>query len=131
MSIDYKFTENGVMSYSTGAVIPLVEGNRDYATYLAYVAAGGETDPYQTDEEIAELAAETAAAESKLTGVLYAGVMCSATKEDMWGLASIKDYVTAGGTANFTFDNGNTLTLTSSNYASFYAVWAPFRASFF
>jgi len=67
----------------------------------------------------------------KLAGVEFEGVMCSATAEDMWGLSAIKEWVTAGQTANFKFENGNTLTLTPDNIAAFQAVWIPFRASFF
>lgn len=80
-----------------------------------------------------ELAGQAAQAQraDKLTGVLFEGVMCSATKEDMWGLASVRSYVVAGNDTKFQFDNGNTLTLTLTNYAAFEAVWAPFRAGFF
>ena len=67
----------------------------------------------------------------KLTGVEFEGVMCSATAEDMWGLSAIKEWVAAGQTANFKFENGNTLAITPENYAAFQAVWVPFRASFF
>lgn len=67
----------------------------------------------------------------KLVGVEFNGVMCSATKEDMWGLNAVKEWVVAGNTTNFEFDNGNTLELTPENYADFEAVWVPFRASFF
>jgi len=57
--------------------------------------------------------------------------MCSATKEDMWGLNAIKEWVVAGNDVNFEFDNGNVLTLTKDNYSAFEAVWVPFRAGFF
>lgn len=67
----------------------------------------------------------------KLIGVEFDGVMCSATKEDMWGLNSIKDWVAAGNNVEFEFDNGNVLTLTKDNYSAFEAVWIPFRAGFF
>ena len=67
----------------------------------------------------------------KYAGVLFDGVMCSAMKEDMWGLSSVKGYVMAGGTANFKFENGNMIVLTPASYAAFEAVWTPFRASFF
>ncbi len=69
--------------------------------------------------------------EKKLMGVLYDGVMCSATKEDMWGLKAVEDYVAAGQDTPFQFDNGNVLLLTQANMAAFQAVWVPFRASFF
>jgi hypothetical protein len=80
--------------------------------------------------ELAGQAAQAASAD-KLTGVLFEGIMCSATKEDMWGLASVRPYVMAGNDTKFQFDNGNTLTLTLANYAAFEAVWTPFRAGFF
>jgi hypothetical protein len=80
--------------------------------------------------ELAGQAAQAARAD-KLTGVLFEGVMCSATKEDMWGLASVRPYVMAGNDTKFQFDNGNTLTLTLTNYEAFEAVWSPFRAGFF
>jgi len=74
---------------------------------------------------------EPSARELKRIGVEFEGVMCSATKEDMWGLKSIESYVAAGQDTPFQFDNGNTLILTQSNMADFQAVWIPFRASFF
>jgi hypothetical protein len=80
--------------------------------------------------ELAGQATQTRRAD-KLTGVLFEGIMCSATKEDMWGLASIRPYVMAGNDTKFQFDNGSTLTLTLANYAAFEAVWTPFRAGFF
>lgn len=67
----------------------------------------------------------------KLEGVEFQGVMCSATKEDMWGLASIAPWVAAGNNTSFEFDNGNTLILTPENYQEFTLVWGQFRASFF
>lgn len=95
-------------------------------------------DPSEVAAKAAEKAQQEAArqeAESKraakLAGVEFQGVMYSATKEDMWGLASVKDWVRGGATTNFVFDNGNTLTLTPQNIDAFEAVWIPFRASFF
>ena len=67
----------------------------------------------------------------KLQGVEFEGVMCSATAEDMWGLASIKSFIEAGNSTNFHFDNGSILRLTPQNIAAFEAVWVPFRQSFF
>lgn len=81
--------------------------------------------------EDARRQADESAKAGKLAGVEFEGVMCSATKEDMWGLASVKDWVRAGSSTNFNFDNGNTLTLTPQNIDAFEAVWIPFRASFF
>lgn len=100
--------------------------------------------PFTTEEELDRDAEEQTAAaiiaerntqrntyQAKLNGIEFEGVMCSATKEDMWGLAAIKDFVSAGNTTKFRFENGNTLTLTPANYAAFEAIWTPFRASFF
>lgn len=67
----------------------------------------------------------------KMQGVEFDGVMCSATKEDMWGLNSVEAFVKTGNPVNFEFDNGNILKLTAKNIDAFYKVWAPFRASFF
>ena len=67
----------------------------------------------------------------KLQGVEFAGVMCSATKEDMWGLSAVRSWVASGQDVAFEFDNGNVLTLSLANMAAFEAVWVPFRASFF
>ena len=66
-----------------------------------------------------------------LAGVLFEGTMCSAMKEDQWGLNSIKSFVLSGADVPFEFMNGNTLKLTSSNIAAFEAVWIPFRFGFF
>lgn len=67
----------------------------------------------------------------KLVGVEFQGVLCSATKEDMWGLASIAPWVAAGNSTAFEFDNGNTLVITPENYREFSEVWGAYRASFF
>ena len=77
------------------------------------------------------LSAEQQAELDKRTGVLFDGVMCSATSEDMWGLKSVEDIVASGIPVNFYFDNGNVLVLTDSNMVAFQAVWVPFRLSFF
>ena len=76
-------------------------------------------------------AAPLSRGELMYAGVLINGVMCSALKEDQWGLNSIKAFVLAGTDVPFEFVNGNTLTLTSSNIAAFEAAWIPFRFSFF
>ena len=66
-----------------------------------------------------------------LVGVEFQGVMCSAFKEDQWGLSSVKEFILAGNNVPFMFRNGNTLTLTTENFAEFNAVWTAFRFSFF
>ena len=80
------------------------------------------------DPQIAINATEKAA---KLTGIEFNGVMCSATKEDQWGLASIKSYVVDGQSINFEFENGTSLLLTPDNIEYFEALWFPFRLGFF
>jgi hypothetical protein len=82
--------------------------------------------PLSAEEEVAQQRKE-----AMLTGVEFDGVMCSALKEDQWGLNSVKDFVVAGNSIPFEFMNGNTLLLTPDNIAGFEAVWIPFRASFF
>jgi hypothetical protein len=67
----------------------------------------------------------------KLSGVKFEGVLCSAEAEDMWGLSSIKEFIKAGNSTPFVFNNGNTLLLTPDNLSSFEAVWVPFRLGFF
>jgi hypothetical protein len=67
----------------------------------------------------------------KLKGVKFEGVLCSAEAEDMWGLSSIKEFIKAGNSTPFVFNNGNTLLLTPDNLSAFEAVWVPFRLGFF
>lgn len=64
---------------------------------------------------------------SMMTGVEFDGVMCSACKQDQWGLASIKPVVESGTDIDFEFENGNVLTLTAANLPAFEATWVPFR----
>lgn len=68
---------------------------------------------------------------SKLSGVEFDGVMCSATAEDQHGLSDIESTVNAGIDIKFQFENGNSLLLTRANWAEFRGVWFPFRQSFF
>lgn len=67
--------------------------------------------------------------ESLMSGIEFEGVMCSAHKEDQWGLDSVKNYIISGMDIDFEFKNGNVLTLTQSNIAAFEAVWFPFRVA--
>jgi len=68
---------------------------------------------------------------SKLKGVLFDGVMCSATAEDQHGLSDIESFVMGGQPVYFSFENGNKLVLTSSNWVAFRTAWVTFRQSFF
>lgn len=124
---EYKTLENGSFQIGNMA-IPNKESNRQYKLMMKEVDAGDAVIlPYSEPEPTeAELKAK-----AKLEGVEFEGVMCSATSEDMWGLASIKEWIRAGQTTNFEFKNGNVLTLSNDNIDAFEAVWIPFRASFF
>ena len=88
----------------------------------------------------ADAAAEKSAAdyERKLAGVSFGGVMCSATKFDQDGLMAVlmsfqlaAQQGKAMQATRFTFENGNTLVLSSANIMQFAATWQAFRQSFF
>ena len=124
----YQKTLHAFYDTETGRAIPDSAGNRHYrqmqeeiengdAELLPYVAP----EPTQTQID----------AQLKQDGVMFEGILCSATAEDMWGLASIKDWVRAGSTTNFHFSNGAVLKLGPHNIDAFEATWVPFRASFF
>ena len=81
---------------------------------------------------------KTPAAERKHAGIEILGVLCSATKDDQNGLTAIATGVTLARAAStafpdtvFEFSNGNSLTITDANFNDIYAVWTPFRQSFF
>ena len=78
-----------------------------------------------------EPSADQLRTEAMFTGIEFEGVMCSALKEDQWGLSSVRAYVLAGATIPFLFVNQNVIILDSANLAAFEAAWVPFRASFF
>lgn len=71
----------------------------------------------------------------KLVGVLFEGVMCSATRDDQNGLVAVLTAYQLQGAnfkpTKFYFENGNTLILTKDNLQAFIAVWMPFRQSFY
>ncbi len=71
----------------------------------------------------------------KFEGISFGGVMCSATKEDMWGLNSLYASYQMAGQAfqptRFDFANGSALVITKNNIQEFMAVWVPFRQGFF
>lgn len=114
------------------------------------IPTGSVTSVEPTAEEIAEneankLTPEYAAHEAQkqretaqLQGVEMLGVMCSATKEDQNGLTAVAMGVTLARMSSstfpgtvFQFSNGNQLTITDGNFNSIYAIWTPFRQSFF
>lgn len=71
----------------------------------------------------------------KMTGVMFDGVMCSATKDDQAGLLALwVDYASSPASftpTRFEFSNGNALILTRDNISNVRAVWGLFRRSFF
>lgn len=78
------------------------------------------------------VAPEPTAAELKLIGVEYDGVMCSATAKDQFGLQGVRSYIERGFTPPpFEFENGNKYPINGDNVDAFEAVWLPFRMSFF
>ena len=75
---------------------------------------------------------KTRARKKKYAGIDFKGVMCSATKEDAWGLAAVKEDILAGNHTVFEFrGSGGKLLLTAEIWDEFMAVWRPFRATFF
>ena len=93
------------------------------AEYKEIIDSGVEIAPHVEPEKTH--------AELKLKGVEFEGVMCSATKDDQFGLASLESRIKAGESFNFHFENGSKLTLTPDNFEAFSAVWYPFRLGFF
>jgi len=90
--------------------------------------------PAPTAEELAaieEQERQAAIKKQKLDGVEFDGVMCSATFRDQSGLLAAMQWVKAGGSTVFIFENDNKLEITPANIEAFYSVWAPFRAGFF
>jgi hypothetical protein len=97
-----------------------------------------EFDIFKNPPPTPEQVAATAATASKLEGIEFDGVMCSATMEDQNGLVAV---ITAyqltnamGGTFSptvFSFANDNFLTITAENIMPFVSTWMPFRQSFF
>jgi len=78
---------------------------------------------------------DTSAANPKVVGVDFNGVMCSATRDDQNGVTAVLIASQFQGDkfapTNFYFSNGNSLQLTKDNIAQFASVWLPFRQSFF
>lgn len=81
--------------------------------------------------EVDRVAKKRSDAKLKLEGVEFAGVMCSATKDDQFGLGSMLPLVQQGYEFNFHFENGNKLKINPDNVVAFMTVWVPFRESFF
>jgi hypothetical protein len=98
---------------------------------------GEETVREYTSAELAAIASQPPAPppDPKLVGVLFEGVMCSATLYDQNGLLAILTAYQLQGAAfqptRFEFANKNSLVITKDNIQAFIAVWMPFRQSFF
>jgi hypothetical protein len=88
-------------------------------------------DKQAEQAEAERRAKKQADAARKLAGVEFAGVMCSATKDDQFGLGSILPLVQQGYEFNFHFENGSKLKINPGNIVEFMTVWVPFRESFF
>lgn len=77
----------------------------------------------------------TSPPDTKLVGIEFDGVMCSATSQDQSGLTAVLlAYQLQGDKfqpTKFEFENGNSLVLTRENFQRFASVWMPFRQSFF
>ena len=128
---EYTTTENDSVkvTYDDGQVmhVPNDLANRHRRELQEWLAEGNTISPYTEPPE----SPEARDARLKLEGVEFNGVMCSACKEDMWGLNAIEQDVIAGNPTFFNFENGNNLLLNENNYEDFKAVWIPFRRSFF
>lgn len=75
---------------------------------------------------------------TKITGIEFNGVMCSATGDDQAGLSALllkHTVLKLSGQkmpdVHFRFENGNILTINSDNIEELDAIWTPFRMSFF
>ena len=74
----------------------------------------------------------------KLAGVEINGIMCSATRSDQDGLTAVAMGTLVARAASttfpdtlFEFDNGAELLITDANFDAYYAIWMPFRQSFY
>ena len=104
----------------------LIPEDAQIAIGWLYNGDGSFSEPVST-----ETSSQETQATKKLRGIEFETVMCSATSEDMFGLAAVRPWIDAGQTINFEFRNGQVLALHSGNIAAFEAVWVPFRTSFF
>lgn len=108
------------------------DGPGDVRTGKAVTSATGyvrERRPYNEQELAAQ--SERQAADAKMAGIDFNGVMVSATAKDQFGLGTIRQFVLDGNTVNFEFENGAVVQITPQNVAQLEAVWIPFRQSFF
>jgi hypothetical protein len=108
--------------------------NKQNQLYFGDIAQG---DREATPEEIAdwELSRLHASHSTKLVGIEFEGVMCSAMKTDQDGLVAVLVASQLQGAnfnaTQFKFENGSVLIITKDNIAAFIATWMPFRQSFY
>lgn len=118
---------NTVIRIFDNAHIQFNSLNPQYLQYLSWLEAGNTPAPAN--------ATPSAAPNPKMIGILFQGVMCSATKEDQDGLLAVLTAYQIQGTnfqpTKFDFQNGNSLVITKANIQQFISVWMPFRQSFF
>ncbi len=136
-----------ISKYSLVEIVSSERPVNDVVTEMAPEMVGGvltqqwDSREFTPEEQAAEDAesARIASSIAKREGVEFVDVtdandnpvMCSAGKEDMFGLSSVEAWVAAGNSTNFEFENGSILKLTPTNIDAFKAVWVPFRASFY
>ena len=106
------------------------------APYLVLQELLGAPDDLRWNNGVlAVVSSEPPIPDPKRVGVLFQGVMCSATAADQNGLVAVLMAIQVQGAefkpTRFEFDNGNSLVITLANYEAFMAVWLPFRQSFF
>src|SRR5690606_6555047 len=102
----YKGQDGNVYAYDDEQV------EQGYPLIAMTVMSADEVDAHlnpPTTVEQLEAEQSLAIAAAKLAGVKFEGVMCSATKEDMWGLSAVSPWIQAGNSTAFEFDNGNVL----------------------
>ena len=74
----------------------------------------------------------------KRAGVEINGIVCSATRSDQDGLTAVAMGTLLARAASttfpdtlFEFENGAELLITDANFDAYYAIWMPFRQSFY
>lgn len=132
VDVEIEHPEYGWMPYTFLSDQPDESFDAEIREYLkTNTIAPKALPPLPTSEEL-EAEAKAEVTRLKLQGILFQGVMCSATAEDMWGLTSVLVGLNNFDVSyNFRFDNGNILVINRSNYMELMAVWAPFRDTFF
>jgi hypothetical protein len=125
----------------TGIIVNTVEATADFAAQQGWVECPEGVGIGWTFDGVTAIpppAPEPITQDPKLVGTLINGVMCSATRDDQNGLTAVAMGITLARASGktfpdtaFQFANGNSLVITDANFDSIYAVWVPFRQSFF